>query len=458
VRTAPGLFIAIFSVGLLTGQTAHPDNPLTALSGSIHSLTDRVAPTVVQIQVTGYGAAEDEHGTVAAQISRQVATGSGVILDPEGYIVTNAHVVQGAIRIEVSLLTGGTAKTRSVSGHVVGIDRESDLAVVHIEEKGLPVLPIGNSDRLQQGDLVFAVGSPNGLGNSVSMGVVSATGRAISEQNPILYIQTDASVNPGNSGGALVDTNGALVGINSFIVSRSGGNEGIGFAIPSNLVHHVYDQIKQKGSVSRGTVGLHLQRITSVMAGGLQLATDHGAIVADVDPESTAEAAGIKRRDVMLTVNGRAINEPREFIAGIARRQGGEKVTLGVLRGTDRLTIAVEVKEQAAPWDPLAALVASPEKNLVPRLGILCLEIDKQVAQLFPDLRRDYGVIIAARATEARQMIDLQPGDVIHALNNQPVALLSALKQMVQELPARAPVVLQIERDGRFQYVGFEIE
>ena len=194
------------------------------------------------------------------------------------------------------------------------------------------------------------------------------------------------------------------------------------------------------------------------MAGGLQLATDHGAIVADVDPESTAEAAGIKRRDVMLTVNGRAINEPREFIAGIARRQGGEKVTLGVLRGTDRLTIAVEVKEQAAPWDPLAALVASPEKNLVPRLGILCLEIDKQVAQLFPDLRRDYGVIIAARATEARQMIDLQPGDVIHALNNQPVALLSALKQMVQELPARAPVVLQIERDGRFQYVGFEIE
>jgi len=253
MSTTAVISVAFASLGLLPAQTARVEDPLSALSGTIRSLTNRVSPAVVELQVTGYSATEDEKGLVLSQVSRQTSSGSGVILDPGGYIVTNAHVVQGAVKIRVLMARN---PSRGKDARLIGIDRESDLALVRIDEKDLPVLELGDSDKLQQGDLVLAVGSPLGLRNSVSMGVVSATRRAISDENPILYIQTDASVNPGNSGGALVDTNGALVGLNTFIVSRSGGNEGIGFAIPSNVVRNVYEQLKRKGRVSRGSVGL----------------------------------------------------------------------------------------------------------------------------------------------------------------------------------------------------------
>ena len=437
------------------------------MSGSIRGLTNRVSPAVVEIQVTGYSTTEDEKGLVLSQVSRQISSGSGVILDPAGYIVTNAHVVQGAVKIQVHMAGSSLSKssesrqvsrTRSLDARLVGIDRESDLALIRIDAKGLPVLELGDSDKLLQGDLVFAVGSPMGLRNSVSMGVVSATRRAISDENPVLYIQTDASINPGNSGGALVDTTGSLVGLNTFIVSRSGGNEGIGFAIPSNVVRSVFDQLKRKGRVSRGSIGLFVQNITPPMAAGLGLPLQQGVVVADVEPNEPADIAGLKRRDVILSLNARSIDSARQFEDDIARRQGGEKIALAVQRGAERMNVPVEVKEQPAPWDPLAAL-ASPEKNLVHRLGILCIEIDQAVARLIPELRRSYGLIVAAKSPEGQaQFIDIQPGDVIHSVNNQPVALLSAFQTMVQDFRPGDPVVLQIERDGRFQYVAFEIE
>ena len=458
--------LIVASLRLLSAQSAHVEDRLGALSSSIRDLTDRVSPAVVEIQVTGYSA-EDDKGLVLSQISRQRSSGSGVILDPAGYIVTNAHVVQGAVKIRVLMSRSALAKSsdgpqallaRSIDARLIGVDRESDLALIRIDEKGLPVLALGDSDKLQQGDLVFAIGSPMGLRNSVSMGVVSATRRAVSDENPILYIQTDASNNPGNSGGALVDTGGFLIGLNTFIVSRSGGNEGIGFAVPSNVVRSVYEQLKRKGRVSRGSAGLFVQNISPPMAAGLGLPLQQGVVVADIDPGGPADIANLKRRDVILSLNAHAIESARQFDDDIGRRQGGEKITLEVQRGTERVTVAVEVKEQAAPWDPLASL-ASPEKNLVHRLGILCIEIDQDVAQLIPELRRSYGVIVAAKSPEGQaQFIDIQPGDVIHSVNNRTVALLSAFQTMIQEFQPGDAVVLQIERDGRLQYVAFEIE
>ena len=448
-------------------QTSNPKNSLVELSGAIRRLTNRVSPAVVEIVVTGYTATNDRAGQTANQISRQRSSGSGVLVDTAGYIMTNAHVVQGAVRIKVLVPAdkppdaAGTPPlqgTRILNAHILGMDRESDLALLKVDEQGLQSLRFADSDKLHQGDLVFAVGSPLGLRNSVSMGVVSAPARALNDENPILYIQTDASINPGNSGGALVDTQGMLIGMNTFIVSQSGGNEGIGFAIPSNVVRNVYQQLRRTGRVSRGYVGVQVQDITPVMAKGLRLAVQSGVVVADVEPESPAERAGLKRRDVILSLNGQAIGTALQLENGVYRRQGGEKIDVTVLRGNDRVPLTVEVQEKTAPWDPLAAL-ASPEKNLVPRLGILCIEIDQRIAPLMPDLRHPYGLIVVAKSPEGQaQFIDLQPGDIIHAINDLTIATLTAFQNAVQELKPGDAVVLQVERDQRLQYVAFEME
>lgn len=448
-------------------QTAHAKNPLQELSGSIRELTRRVAPGVVEVIVVGYSTSDDAGGQAANQISRQRSSGSGVIVDPSGYIMTNAHVVNGAVRTRVLLPVSRMPDSsgepplqnpRAMDARIVGIDRESDLALLKIESRNLPALGFGDSHKLQQGDLVFAVGSPLGLQNSVSMGVVSAPARAINNDNPILYIQTDASINPGNSGGALVDGSGAVIGLNTFIVSKSGGNEGIGFAIPSNVVENVYHQLRTSGHVSRGFLGVVAQDITPVIAEGLMLPVKRGVVIADVTPDSPADRAGLKRRDVVLGFNGQTLQTSRQLENEVFRRHGGEKIELTVLRDDDRLSVPVEIQEESAPWDPLAAL-ASPEKNLIPRLGILCIEIDQKVAQLMPDLRRQYGLIVAAKSPDGQaQFIDLQAGDIIHAVNNLPVSSLSAFRQTIAQLKTGDAVVLQIERDQRFQYVGFELE
>jgi serine protease Do len=219
-----------------------------------------------------------------------------VVVDSDGYIMTNAHVVRGAVSVRV-LLTPPEASGRSstkvdraapIEASIVGIDRENDLALIKVNRRGLPSLPFGDSDTLRQGDIVLAIGSPLGLKNSVSMGVVSAPVRQVREDDPLTYIQTNASINPGNSGGALVNTEGKLMGINSFIITQSGGSEGVGFAIPCNMVQSVYQQLRKRGHVHRGQIGLAVQDITPVLAAGLDLPSQDGVIVADTEPEGPA--------------------------------------------------------------------------------------------------------------------------------------------------------------------------
>ena len=461
----PLLVFFLAAAGL--AQTSDSKNSLLKLSGAIRQLTSQVSPAVVEIVVSGYTATNDGAGQTSNQVSRQRSTGSGVIVDPEGYIMTNAHVVEGAVRIKVLVPDGppsngnGIPKARTsriLGARILGIDSESDLALLKVDQRGLPVLRFADSDKIQQGDLVFAIGSPLGLRNSASMGVVSAPGRAINAENPIPYIQTDAAINPGDSGGALVDTQGLLIGMNTLIVSQSGGNEGIGFAIPSNIVRNVYHQLRRAGHVSRGFIGTQVQDITPVLAKGLHLAVPNGVVVSDVDADSPAERAGLKRRDVILSFNDQAIETALQLRNEVNRRHGGEKIRLVVLRADEQVSLVVEVQEQAAPWDPLAAL-ASPQTNLVPRLGILCVEIDEQLAPLIQGLRRKYGVIVVAKSPDGQaQFIDLQPGDVIHTVNDLTIASLAALQHAVQEVKSGDAVVLQIERDQHFQYVAFEME
>ncbi len=241
-------------------------------------LRGEASRAVVEIEVTSYGASSEE-GNVGS-ITRHEGLGSGVVVDPDGYIVTNAHVVAGAIGVKVLLSSPSDndddALPRSLSANIVGVDRESDLALLKVNASNLPTLHFASMDSLRQGDLVLAIGNPMGLRNSVSLGVVSATSRAVSETSPFGYIQTDASINPGNSGGALINADGQLVGINTFILSRSGGNEGLGFAIPANIVQDVTTQLRETGRVDRGEIGITMQDINPTMSAALSLPRPRG--------------------------------------------------------------------------------------------------------------------------------------------------------------------------------------
>src|SRR6202047_1437222 len=283
-----------------TREATRSVNVLHQLNEAVEELVQRVSPTVVQILVTGYGAAEEtQRGQTDLLVGRRRAIGSGVIVDPEGYIVTNAHVVTGAQSIEVLVppppaptVSGAAAEgpqSRSFHARIVGTSREIDLAVIKIDGHGLPALSIRNSIRpARQGEMVFAFGSPEGLRNTVTMGVVSAVARQPDPDSPLVYVQTDTPINPGNSGGPLVNADGNLVGINTFIFSTSGGNQGLGFAIPAGVVAFAYPQLLKYGHIHQPEIGVIVQTITPELAEGLHLQRDFGVIVSDVVPGSPA--------------------------------------------------------------------------------------------------------------------------------------------------------------------------
>ena len=441
---------------------------LGKLSRSFEVLSDRVSPAVVQVLATGFVARQGVLPSTAGLLARQRILGSGVILDVDGYIVTNAHLVEGAQRIQVILpapLDGSTklqsilkATGKIVGAQMIGMDRETDLAVLKVQEKGLPVLPFGDSDELRKGQLVFAFGSPLGLENSVSMGVVSSVARQLRPEDPMIYIQTDASINPGNSGGPLVDSKGRVIGINTFILSHSGGSEGLGFAAPSNIVLNVFEQIRDTGRVRRGEIGVHAQTVTPFLAAGLGLPRNEGVILGDVYPGGPADKAGLRVGDMILTLDGKVMENGRQFDVNLYRRAIGEVVTLVVLRGSNSLTLRVPVTERSD--DPLRFFeMVSPERNLIPELGILGIELDRKIAQMFPVLRNETGVVVAARAVHAPYgKGGFLPGDVIHAINGISIKKLEGLRAVAANLKTYDPVGVQIERKGRLMFIAFEVE
>lgn len=457
-----GALMLVLGAPLARGQDL-----LHQLDKSVESLSQQVSPSVVQIVVTGYAPVEDEGHTNTSLIGRQRVLGSGVIVDPEGYIVTNAHVVSGAERVRVVLFppeNGDSihatlrSRTTTMDAKVVGVDSETDLAVLRVEASGLPALAFGRYQDVRQGQLVFAFGSPEGLSNSVTMGVVSSVSRQPDPDRPMVYIQTDAPINPGNSGGPLVGIEGQVVGINSFILTEGGGNEGLGFAIPSGIVRRVYEQLRKYGHVHREQIGAAVQTITPTMAAGLGLPQNYGVIVSDVAPGGPAESAGLKVQDVILTLNGKPVLNVPQFDAAFLLRTDVAPLQLEVLRATEKVSLQVPVVEQRSDMDRLADSL-DPVKDFVPQLGILGVQIDKRVAALVPDLRMASGIMVAARtAFGGSADSGLKTGDVIHALNGVEIISLEKLSASVQQLKSGDPVVLQIERDGNLQYLAFEME
>ena len=441
-------------------------NPLRDLNTAIEDLTSTVTPGIVQVIVTGYRPVDDgSRGNAGLVISRQRSVGSGAIIDADGYIVTNAHVVSGAQQVRVvlhqgavgagpmaSLVSQGTA----VPARVVGVADDIDLALLKVEAKGLHALALADYDQIRQGELVFAFGSPEGLRNSVTMGVVSSAARQLDADSPSVYIQTDAPINPGNSGGPLVNVNGELVGLNTFILTQSGGSQGLGFAIPSVTIAAAYPQLRKYGHLHRGVVGISAQAITPAIAEGLELPGSAGVLVSDVAPGAPADVAGVEVQDIITSVNGKPVDSVPALTLAFSTRQDGDVVTLGIVRGTQMLSLKAIVTEQPHELDRLGDL-SDANKSAVRRLGVVAIDIDDTTKALVPGLRIPSGVLVAARRGESDVDTPLVTGDVIHAINKFNVRSLDGLRVLLDGLKAGSTITLQIERDHRLMYLSVDI-
>ncbi len=439
---------------------------LQQMNSALQTLVARISPAVVQILVTSYGALEESNRSDTALIARQHAVGSGVIVDSDGYIITNAHVVQGARRIRVVLpmpspdvpSVAAIGREHVFDAKIIGVHKETDLALLKIDQKGLPTLELGNGRRIHQGELVVALGSPEGLENSVTMGVVSSVGRQPDPDRPMVYIQTDAPINPGNSGGPLVDMDGYVVGINTLILSQGGGSEGLGFAIPARVVRFVYESLRKHGHVHRVEIEATAQNITPALAEGLGLSRSYGVVISDVTPGGPAEAAGLKIGDIVVTADERRIDTLPGLTAVMYLHPLDEVMKLVILRGTQKEILEIPVLEHRDPMDKIVDAV-DPEKSLVRRLGILAVDLSPQLKSLVGDLRISSGVVVVARTADLLgPETDLRTGDVIHSVNSISIDSLDSLRARLREVKPGAPVVLQVERDSKLEWVAFEME
>jgi serine protease Do len=450
-----------------TTPRAAPPDALHQLNTAIETLTASVSASVVQVLVSGYRPVDEtSHGEAGLVIGRTRSTGSGAVIDPAGYVITNAHVVAGAQEVQVVLHTPvgaagplqslTSAIGRTVPARIVGVARDIDLALLKVEASGLPALKLASYDRIRQGELVFAFGNPEGLRNSVTMGVVSSTARQLDPDSPSVYVQTDAPINPGNSGGPLVNVDGELVGLNTFIITESGGSQGLGFAIPSAEIAAAYPQLRKYGHLHRGVVGMSVQAITPALAVGLGLSRTAGIIVSDVAPDGPAEHAGLQVRDIITAVDGKPIDNVPLLMLELGTRHAGDTLTLGLARGNQTLSLSVSVVENPHRIDQLTDL-SDPDKNAVTLLGIVGVTLDDTIRQLLPALRIPDGVLVTARRQGTEVDSPLVAGDVIHAVNAFAVRSLDGLQVIMDGFKSSSQVVLQVERDQRLQFLTMTV-
>ncbi len=380
---------------------------------------------------------------------KEESLGSGVIVSPNGYILTNYHVIKGASDIKVFL-----SDKREFKGKVIGTDPKTDIAVVKIDATGLRTLTLGDSSKLKVGDYALAIGDPFGVGETVTMGIISATGRGnLDIEDYEDFIQTDASINPGNSGGALINARGELIGINTAILSGSGGNQGIGFAIPINMAHYVMDQIIEHGKVVRGWMGVAIQEVTPELAKAFGVPPEKGALVGDVTPDSPAAKAGLQRGDIITTLQGQPVTGPNELRLQIAQMTPGTDVRLGILHEGKEREVTVKLAQMPETQTGQAPSGQEQGPSGTPKLGIA-------VQDLTPSIARELGlppntkgaVITQVQPGSPASDAGLETGDVIQEVNRQPVANVSQLESAVRNADNR-PLVLLVDRKGVTSYI-----
>jgi serine protease Do len=435
---------------------------------ALDRVAERAMQSVVEIEVTGFGVPENDKDQGQQSLVRQRSIGSGVIVDPDGYIITNNHVIAGALRIRViiapatvELVSGNTRlhnPQRVYEAKLIGATHYADLALIKIEEKGLPFIPLPELFHFRLGQTVVAIGAPEGLDHTVTKGIISAVGRQPDVDRPMVYVQTDAPINPGNSGGPLVDRDGNLVGINTFIVTSGGGSEGLGFAIPEPLVRAVYHELREHGMVANVTIGAHAQSITPALAAGLKLPQDFGVILSDTDANGPAAAAGLRAKDIVTSINGLPVDSLPKYTAFLYVQKRGAPVSMGILRDGKPLTLAVTPVNAPPAIDNLSDLI-NPKRDLIAPLGIFVMDLKHSEVGAMLNLRSDSGVLVTGvLGGEPATAADLSSGDVIRAVNGTPLDDSQQLRQVLAGFKPGDSVVLEVERQSVLQYVAFEME
>ena len=428
---------------------------LERLGGEMERVAAEVGPKVVQIvtqslKVAGTGD-EQPAGVLVAESGR----GSGFFVASDGYVLTNAHVVANATRIRVLVPAPGTpASTSEYSASVIGIDADNDLALLKVAVQGVPFFDLTRDATPRQGQLVLAYGSPMGLAQSASLGLVSAVDRQVNPDDPRAYIQTDASMNPGNSGGPLVDLDGKLLGINTMILSQSGGSEGLGFAVPLACLRQSYAALRDRGTIARPRLGIQPRSLTADLIAGLGLKVRQGVLVEDVDPYGPAAAAGLLPGDVLLSLGAEPIHTMRDLYRAEYALSAGAPVELAVMRGPDARLLRITPEAPRTTSPTLSAGSVTEKDNLVFRLGIYGTTLTPPLASTLGGLRGGPGVMVLALAGVGLPgQNSLEPGDVVHAVNGTSVDAVESLRSRLETIPGGGSIVLQIERAGMLSYV-----
>jgi len=370
--------------------------------------------------------------------------GSGVIITKDGYILTNNHVVDGAKELKVTMEDG-----HEYTANVIGRDPKTDLAVIKIDAKNLPVVPMADSDKVQVGDVALAIGNPFGVGQAVTEGIVSATDRGnVGIESYENFIQTDAAINPGNSGGALVDIEGRLIGINTAIMSRSGGSQGVGFAVPSNIARTVMESLITSGHVARGYLGVMIQNVTPALADEFKLKNDTGALIGDVVDDGPAAKAGFKSGDVVLEFNGKKVTDSRHLQLAVAGTKPGSKVPVEILRNGEKKKLDVTVK-QLPGTEQLAEATSANGNDTGTLNGVGVSDLNPQYRSEFDIPKNIKGAVVTeVDPSSAAAQAGLKPGDVIEDLDHHPVKNADDAVKLTENVKSKKTLLRVWEKDG----------
>jgi serine protease Do len=464
--------LTFYVLGKITGQYEYQPYPVTPnvprqvveTSRAFSEIVNAVSPAVVNISTTkvirrdSRSLFEDPffdlftpfYDLRAPKKWKEQSLGSGVIVSPDGYIITNNHVVEKGEEIKVTLLDRRTFK-----GKIVGADPKADIAIVRIDANNLPTLSWGDSEKLQVGEFVLAIGNPYSLSHTVTMGIISAVGRAnvgIADYED--FIQTDAAINPGNSGGPLVNIKGELIGINTAIFSRTGGYQGIGFAVPSNMVRLIMDQLVQSGKVTRGWIGVTIQELTPELSKKFGIEKSNGALVSDVAKASPAERAGITRGDVILEFNSKEVKDVSSLRNMVAQSKVGSEISMKILRSGKKYAVKVfivelprevaEVVPSQLPNDADAELLA----------GLTVMDLTKEIIKQLGFSKDEKGVIVVriepgSPADEA----EIKKGDIIKEIDKRVIENMEDFNKVVSRIEKEEAVLLFVNRGGKRFYV-----